>query len=101
MKKVKTLAGCIALLSVTYFFLGISLIYDQIKIGSTFAYYSVSETTEIYTFSIATYRKVILSGGIIFLTSGVLTSIASVGIFRAQEWARKFWLGLTILLSAI
>jgi hypothetical protein len=101
MRTVKTLATFIFVSSGIYAVSGAYLIWRSVNLKHTLAYYGVRETTELYIFTVGTYIRVLLVAGIFFVTCGAIALIVALGLLRAKEWARRFWLGIVLMVSII
>ena len=84
MKALKIHAGIISVLALLYAVGGVSaLIARDMEINIT--------ALRAFGRDVEPWRKMFLYSGITYISLSILIGIAAFGIFKAKEWARRFW----------
>ena len=100
MKRFRTLSILVLVLGVLYLAFSIFSLYHYRKVLQLFAYYGVSDEIQMSVPDIAQTRGKLLGAFIELSIVGVLVLSVGIGLYLAQEWARKIWLALVSLLVA-
>jgi hypothetical protein len=99
MRQVKTISLIVFLLGLLYVAGAAFCLYQYRGVTRLFEYYGISYTEQLNIDTIVKVRQTLLGASIIFLLAALLTLASAFGLFRAKEWARKFWLGIVLLLA--
>lgn len=99
MREVKTIALIVLLLGLLYVAGAAFCIYQYRGITKSFEYYGISSAAQVNIDIIVKMRRMLLGAFILFTVASLLTLVSAIGLFRAKEWARKFWLSVTLLLA--
>jgi hypothetical protein len=60
-----------------------------------------SEMKEAQSFDPNSWPAGFIFNGVMYTVVGALTLVSATGLFRAREWARRMWLGVTILFALL
>ncbi len=101
MKRVRTLAILVLALGLIYLASGIFSLYQYRSVSQLFAYYGVPDEIWMRNPDIAQTRSKLWKASLEFSTVSVIVLVVGFGLYRAREWARKFWLALVLLLCVI
>jgi hypothetical protein len=101
MKRMRTLAILVLALGLIYLAVGMFSLYHYRRVFQLFAYYDVPEEIWMSNPDIAQTRSRLWDGFLEFSIFSVLVLLVGLGLYRAKEWARKFWLGLVLLLCVM
>ena len=99
MRQVKTISLIVFLLGLLYVAGAAFCLYQYRGVTKLFEYYGISYAEQLNIDSIVKMRQMLLGALILFSIAALLTLASAVGLFRAKEWARKFWLGVVLLLA--
>ncbi len=100
MSKIKILAICILVLALIYFAVVIFSFNTYQGLVTTFDYYALPHKL-LWQNETGKTVKTLWFAIILFSILGVIVSISSIGIFLAKKWARKLWLGTSLILLII
>lgn len=99
MRQVKTISLIVFLLGLLYVAGAAVCLYQYRDITKLFEYYGISYAEQLNIDTIVKMRQMLLGAFILFSFAALLTLASAFGLFRAKEWARKFWLGVVLLLA--
>jgi hypothetical protein len=99
MRQVKTIALIVLLLGLLYVAGAAFCLYQYRSVTGLFEYYGISYAEQLNIDTIVKVRQTLLGAFVLFTIASLLTLASAIGLFRAKEWARKFWLGVVSLLA--
>jgi hypothetical protein len=99
MRQVKTISLIVFLLGLLYVAGAAFCLYQYCGITKLFEYYGISYAEQLNIDTIVQMRQMLLGAFVLFSSAALLTLASAFGLFRAKEWARKFWLGVVLLLA--
>ena len=88
-------------LGVIYLAFGMFSLYQYRSVSQLFAYYGVPDEIWMSNPDIAQTRTKLWKGFLEFSLVSVIVLLVGFGLYRAKEWARKFWLALVLLLCVM
>ena len=101
MKRLRTLAILVLALGLIYLAVGMFSLYHYRKVLQLFAYYGVPDEIQLSVPDIAQTRGKLFGAFVEFSIMSVVVIFVGVGLYRAKEWARIFWLGLVSILFVL
>ncbi len=99
MRQVKTIALIVLLLGLLYAAGAAFCLHQYQGVTKLFEYYGIQYSEQLKIDMIVKRRQTLQGGFVLFTVAALLTLIAASGLFCANEWARKFWLGVVLLLA--
>jgi hypothetical protein len=100
MRQVKTISLIVFLLGLLYVAGAAFCLYQYRGVTKLFEYYGILYAEQLNIDTIIKTRQMLLGAFILFSIAALLTLASAFGLFRAKEWARKFWLGVVLLLAS-
>jgi hypothetical protein len=91
MRNIKTISSIIILVAIFYIVCGISAMLARNIHINILGAKALGIDPELW-------RTNMLINGLILLSIGSLAMIASIGIFKAKDWARQLWLGVSVIM---
>ena len=99
MRQVKTISLIVFLLGLLYAAGAAFCLYQYRGITGLFEYYGISYAEQLDIDTIVKTRQMLLGAFVFFSIAALLTLASAFGLLRTKEWARKFWLGVVLLLA--
>jgi hypothetical protein len=101
MRIIRTLAIVIVLVGAFYFGVGVLVLFTFESGLELMELAQRSGMKEAQSFDPATWRAGFIYNGATYTLLGTLAILSGIGLFSAREWARKLWLGVTILFALV
>ncbi|MBA3713477.1 MAG: hypothetical protein H0W76_13675 [Pyrinomonadaceae bacterium] len=99
MRQVKTIALIVLLLGLLYVAGAAFCLHQYQGVTKLFEHYGIQYSEQLKIDMIVKMRQTLRGGFVLFTVAALLTLIAASGLFCAKEWARKFRLGVVLLLA--
>lgn len=98
MKTVRIFAVIVFLLGLFYSIAGVYMFLYFENVAQLMDSAKNAGVLELQQIDVSTWRTQVKTTSIVLAFIGILILVVSIGLFKVREWARKFWLGITLLL---